>query len=164
MIYKKFMTMVFSPKSYQNKENWKKGELSEKRFKEYMDKIGIGAEKTSEQIDRFDHIDFIVGDNTPVDLKGDKNTDAVWLEKTNVFGGKGSLLGKAKFIVIEYLDINAYVFYNRLKLVEYIKQFKDVCKKKSDYYCLYTREGNKDVIIKVRESDIKNYERFRFHY
>jgi len=158
------MTMVFNPKSYQNKENWKKGELSESRFKNFMDSIGIGAEKTSERVDKFDHIDFIVGAFTPVDLKGDKNSDAVWLEKTNVWGGKGSLFGKAKYIVIEYLDLKSYVFYDRLKLVEYIKQFKKVCDNKSDYYCLYTREGNKDVIIKVKKKDLEDYERFKFQY
>jgi len=156
--------MVFNPKSYQNKENWKKGELSESRFKNFMDSIGIGAEKTSERVDKFDHIDFIVGAFTPVDLKGDKNSDAVWLEKTNVWGGKGSLFGKAKYIVIEYLDLKSYVFYDRLKLVEYIKQFKKVCDNKSDYYCLYTREGNKDVIIKVKKKDLEDYERFKFQY
>lgn len=129
-----------------------------------MDSIGIGAEKTSERVDKFDHIDFIVGAFTPVDLKGDKNSDAVWLEKTNVWGGKGSLFGKAKYIVIEYLDLKSYVFYDRLKLVEYIKQFKKVCDNKSDYYCLYTREGNKDVIIKVKKKDLEDYERFKFQY
>ena len=97
--------MVFSPKSYQNKGNWKKGELSEKRFKEYMESIGIKAEKTSTHIDKNYHVDFIVGEKTPVDLKGDKNTDAVWLEKRNVWGGKGSLYGFAKYMVIEYIDI-----------------------------------------------------------
>jgi len=158
------MQMVFRPKSYSNKENWKKGSESEERFRLFMNKIGLGAKKTSYDVDKYDHVDFIVGAFTPVDLKGDKNTDAVWLEKTNVWGGPGSLMGKAKYMVIEYLDINTYVFYDRLELVEYIKRFKDVCKHKSDYHCLYTREGNKDVIIKVKEKDIKDYEKYRFQY
>jgi|TARA_R100000482_G_scaffold102858_1_gene45801 hypothetical protein len=156
--------MGFKPRSYQNKGNWKKGEISEKRFKDYMDKIGIGATKTPTHIDKNYHIDFIIGEITPVDLKGDKNTDAVWLEKRNVWGGKGSLYGFAKYMVIEYLDIKSYVFYDRLGLVRYIKRFQEVCINKSDYHCLYTRDGNKDVIIKVRESDIRDYERYRFQY
>jgi hypothetical protein len=156
--------MVFRPKSYSNSGNWKKGEISEKRFKDFMNQIGIGAYKTPIDIDKYYHVDFYVGVKTPVDLKGDKNTDAVWLEKTNVWGGKGSLFGFAKYMVIEYLDIKSYVFYDRLGLVKYIKRFKDVCKNKSDYHCLYTREGNKDVIIKVRESDIRDYEKYRFPY
>ena len=32
--------MVFRPKSYSNKENWKKGSESEERFRLFMDKIG----------------------------------------------------------------------------------------------------------------------------
>ena len=119
--------MVFKPSSYENKGNWKKGHISEEKFRNFMNEIGVGAEKTSERIDKYDHVDFIVGENTPVDLKGDKNTDAVWLEIKNVWGGKGSLFGKAKYIVIEYLDINTYIFYDRLELVKYIKRFKDVC-------------------------------------
>ena len=84
--------MGFKPRSYQNRGNWKKGELSEKKFKDFMDKIGIGAKKTSTHIDKNYHVDFIIGEITPVDLKGDKKTDAVWLEKRNVWGGKGCLL------------------------------------------------------------------------
>lgn len=156
--------MVFKPSSYDNKENWEKGSISEERFRLFMIKIGLGAVKTSERVDKFDHVDFIVGALTPVDLKGDKKTDSVWLEKTNVWGGPGSLLGKAKYMVIEYLDINTYVFYDRLELVEYIKRFKSICKNKSDYHCLYTRKGNKDVIIKVKEKDIRDYEKYRFQY
>ena len=140
--------MVFKPSSYENKGNWKKGHISEEKFRNFMN----------------DHVDFIVGDNTPVDLKGDKNTDAVWLEIKNVWGGKGSLFGKAKYIVIEYLDINTYIFYDRLELVKYIKRFKDVCKHKSDYHCLYTRKGNKDQIVKVKEIDIRPHEKHRFQY
>jgi hypothetical protein len=56
------------------------------------------------------------------------------------------------------------VFYDRLGLVKYIKRFTEVCENKSDYHCLYTREGNKDVIIKVRESDIRDYEKYRLQY
>jgi len=156
--------MVFKPLSYKNKNNWNKGAISEKRFKDFMDSIGIGAYKTTSDIDKYYHVDFIVGEVTPVDLKGDKYTDAVWLEKRNVWGGKGSLYGFAKYMVIEYLDISSYVFYDRLGLVKYIKRFTEVCKNKSDYHCLYTRDGNKDVIIKVRESDIRDYEKYRLQY
>ena len=88
--------MVFKPTSYDNEENWKKGSLSEDKFRKFMNEIGIGAVKTSERVDKYDHVDFIVGKKTPVDLKGDKNTDAVWLEVKNVWGGKGSLYGKAE--------------------------------------------------------------------
>lgn len=156
--------MVFKPTSYDNEGNWKKGSLSEDKFRKFMNEIGIGAVKTSERVDKYDHVDFIVGKKTPVDLKGDKNTDAVWLEVKNVWGGKGSLYGKAEYMVIEYLDISTYVFYDRLELVRYIEKFKDVCKHKSDYHCLYTREGNKDQIVKVKEKDIRPYEKHRFQY
>ena len=29
---------------------------------------------------------------------------------------------------------------------------------------IYTRKGNKDVIIKVREQDLKQYEKYRIKY
>ena len=74
-----------------------------------MDQIGIGATKTSTHIDKNYHVDFTIGEITP-DLKGDKNTEAVWLEKRNVWGGKGSLYGFAKYMVIEYLDIKKLCF------------------------------------------------------
>ena len=61
--------MVFRPKSYSNSGNWKKGEISEKRFKDFMNQIGIGAYKTPIDIDKYYHVDFYVGVKTPVDLK-----------------------------------------------------------------------------------------------
>ena len=158
------MTMVFKPKSYENKANWQKGWDAEKRFMIKMLQIGVGCRKASLHHDLNYHVDFFVGGNTPVDLKGNKKTDAIWLEKRNVYGGRGSIMGFAKYIVMDLIDIKAYVFYDRLDLVKYVKRFTDICKHKSDYYCLYTRDGNKDQIIKVRETDLKNYERFRIQY
>ena len=156
--------MAWKPRAYTIKPNWKIGTNTEKRFCELMNKLGIGCKKTSEHVDKNYHVDFILGDQTPVDLKGNKNSYAIWLEKRNVWGGKGSLFGFAKYIVIDLVDIKTFVFYNRLDLVKYIKQFQTVCKSSADYYCLYTRKGNKDVIIKVREQDLKQYEKYRIKY
>ena len=156
--------MVWKPKSHSLKQNWDNGKRCEEKFMKHMNEIGIGCKKASFYHDKNYHIDFYVGEKTPVDLKGNKKTDAIWLEKRNVYGGRGSIFGFAKYIVMDLIDINTFVFYDRLGLVKYIKRFTEVCSSKGDYYCLYTREGNKDVIIKVRETDLKDYEIYRIKY
>ena len=102
--------MAWKPRAYTIKPNWKIGTNTEKRFCELMNELGIGCKKTSEHVDKNYHVDFILGDQTPVDLKGNKNTYAIWLEKRNVWGGKGSLFGFAKYIVIDLVDIKTFVF------------------------------------------------------
>lgn len=156
--------MVWKPKAYSNAKNWAKGKESEERFCTFMNEMGLGCKKSTFLEDKDQHIDFYIGDHTPVDLKGDKHTDHLWIEKKNVYGGKGSIYGDYKFLVVEYSDINTYVFYERSGLANYIEQFTLECLNKSDYYCIYTREGNRDQIIKVKEIDIRQHEQFRIQY
>lgn len=156
--------MDWRPKAYSNTGNWKKGKESEDKFYNFMNRIGLGCTKSTFTEDKDQHIDFFIGDNTPVDLKGNKHTEHLWIEKKNVWGTKGSIYGNYKYLVVEYSDISTYVFYRRSELASYIEQFTDICENKSDYYCLYTREGNRDEVIKVKEVDIREYEEFRIQY
>ena len=156
--------MAWKPKSYQNKGNWKKGKESEDKFCKFMNKIGLCCKESTFYENKDKHIDFYIGDNTPVDLKGNKHTEHLWIEKKNVWGGKGSIYGDYKFLVVEYADINTYVFYDRVALAKHIEQYTVICENNNDYYCIYTREGNKDQVIKVKEIDIRVYEQFRIQY
>jgi len=156
--------MGFKPRNSMMQHNVAKGKKSEEKFKNIMENIGIRCVKTGTQYDKYYNVDFFVGNKTPVDLKGSKKTDSIWLEKRNIYGGKGSLYGFAKYMVMDLVDINTFIFYNRLDLVQYISRFKDVCTDRGQYYCIYTRPGNKEQIIKVREHDLRPYEKIRIQY
>ncbi len=81
--------MVFKPRNSTMQHNVAKGKKSEEKFKNIMEKIGIRCVKTGTQYDKYYNVDFFVGNKTPVDLKGSKKTDSIWLEKRNVDGGEG---------------------------------------------------------------------------
>ena len=136
------------------------GKNAEDLFVYVMEYLKRPIKKSSLEQNKYDHIDFFIGDKSyDVKSRADKNT--VWLEAKGIYGHDGWLLGKAKYIVIYYVELRQFVFYLREDLKAYAKNFK----KKSDqkkYFHWYTRSkwGRKDLCLLVRKSDIQHLENY----
>lgn len=137
------------------------GSKAEDLFVYVMEMLGRPIRKASVEQNKYDHIDFFIGDKSyDIKSRADKNT--VWLEAKGIYGYDGWLLGKAKYIVIYYIDLRQFVFYLREDLKEFARTFK----KKSDqkkYYHWYTRSkwGRKDLCLLVRKSDLNHLETYQ---
>lgn len=146
-----------------NKSRWSRsfydGISAEKHFMKLLLDKGVNAKKSTTQQDINDHIDIFI-DDIGIDVKGNRHLECIWLEIQNVRGEDGWLKGKAKYIVFDIKELNAFCFYRRLDLLDYVSQFKETTLSKNDYLKWYTREkwGRKDKIIKVRHEDIKHLE------
>jgi hypothetical protein len=131
------------------------GRKAEAKFKELMESRGNTCIKSSRSDDIHKHIDFYVND-VPVDVKGNRHLETIWLEIKNVRGNDGWLLGNSKFIVFDIVELSSFCFFDRLDLYNYTVQFTETTTDKKDYNKLYTREGREDVIVKVRYEDIEH--------
>ncbi len=118
--------------------------------------------------DMSEHWDFEL--SMPIDVKAMKKTsrsdsdtdDSIhWVEIINVNGELGWLYGKAMYIAFETELF--WIFVYRESLVEFIK---DMCKDKIptnsvlDFYKIYTRDGRKDRITKVKTIDLMSISDF----
>ncbi len=110
---------------------------------------------------KYQHIDFFIN-GIGYDVKHRDFCDQVWLEAKGNYGHDGWLLGKAKYIVMFYKEINEFIFYKRENLMKFARQFKQ----KSDlkvYYRWYTRKkwNRKDLCLLVKKSDIQHLEAYK---
>lgn len=110
---------------------------------------------------KYQHIDFFINE-IGYDVKHRDFCDQVWLEAKGNYGYDGWLLGKAKYIVMYYKEINQFIFYKRENLMKFARQFKQ----KSDlkvYYRWYTRKkwNRKDLCLLVKKSDIQHLEAYK---
>ncbi len=118
--------------------------------------------------DMSEHWDFEL--SMPIDVKAMKKTsrsdrdtdDSIhWVEIINVNGELGWLYGKAMYIAFETELF--WIFVYRESLVEFIKE---MCKDKIptnsvlDFYKIYTRDGRKDRITKVKTIDLMSISDF----
>tara|TARA_R110000744_G_scaffold331459_2_gene436920 strand:- start:659 stop:1123 length:465 start_codon:yes stop_codon:yes gene_type:complete len=136
------------------------GDKFEELFKQKIISNGLCFEKASNEDDFYKHIDCYV-DGYGVDVKGNRHLQTIWLEYSNVNGNKGWLRGDAYYIAMHIAELNCFSIYNRVDLLEFVKlNVKEKTTNKNDYLKLYTREkwGKKDLITKVRYSDIKHLE------
>lgn len=81
------------------------------------------------------------------------NPTIQWLEILNVLGNKGWLLGKANYIVFEY--ILDWIIVDRFDIIKYLKN--NIINQQSEYpeiFKLYTRRGRKDLITLVPFFDL----------
>jgi len=111
----------------------------------------------------YDHVDMFVND-VPIDVKGNRYANCIWLELTNVNGKDGWLKGKSKYIVMDVIDMNSFLVFKTKDLLEYCNNIVQIANSKNDYNMLYTRYGRKDQIIKVRYSDIKHLQKGKLTY
>lgn len=136
--------------------SWSTGRETEDKFKRLMESRGHTCIKSSRHDDIHGHIDFYVND-IPVDVKGNRHLETIWLELKNVRGNDGWLLGNSKFIVFDIIELNSFCFFDRLALYNYVMQISKKADKTSDkreYNKLYSRIGRQDVIVKVKYEDI----------
>ena len=146
-----------------HKSRWSRsfydGRSTEKHFMNLLSEKGVSVTKSTKQQDIKDHIDVFI-DDIGIDVKGNRHLECIWLEIQNVRGEDGWLKGKAKYIVFDIKELNAFCFYKRLDLLKYVEQFNETTSSKNDYLKWYTREkwGRKDKIIKVKHEDTKHLE------
>ena len=138
----------------------KDGNKAEDLFKQKVLDLNLNYRKGSREDDWYKHIDCYVN-GYGVDVKGNRHLETIWLEYSNVNGNKGWLRGDAKYIAMEIHELNCFSIYNRKDLLDFIKHnVKEKTTNKNDYLKFYNREkwGKKDLIVKVRYSDIKHLE------
>jgi hypothetical protein len=133
------------------------GKLSETEFSKLFTNV---TPSTKEQ-DIYEHWDLKLTTNIDVKaIKKENRGDVVynenfhWIELKNVRGKLGWLYGEADFFAFETNDY--WVLVEKLKLQDFIKTKmvgKEVGKIK-DPYELYQRDGQKDVIVKVKTIDL----------
>lgn len=139
----------------------------EKILASAMEIMGRITMATPDQ-DMFEHWDFEL--SIPIDVKAMKKTsrsdsdpdDSIhWVEIINVDGNLGWLYGNAMYISFETELF--WIFVHREALVEFIKE---MCKDKIhtnsvlEFYKIYTREGRKDKITKVKTIDLMSISDF----
>ena len=141
------------------------GKKAEQVFFDIVRSKGVNIVKSSIGDDMFKHIDFYI-DDVGFDIKSRRHLDCIWLERTNVHGNDGWLMGKAKYIGLEIVELNSFCFFKRTDLLEYVSRFNETTSSKDCYFKWYTRRdwNRKDEIIKVRYKDIQHLEVKRLKY
>jgi len=143
--------------------SFKQGRDAENRFKNLMESRGHVCVESSRSENIHKHIDFFV-DGISVDVKGNRHLETIWLEMTNVKGNKGWLQGEAKYIAFDIKELESFCLFKTKDLFEFVEGITEIAKDKRDYLKLYTRENRKDVIVKVKYSDIEHLEIQRINY
>lgn len=146
-------------------KSMREGKEAERLFSTALISKGITVQKTPISIDRYDHIDFWIGNNKDgVDVKTMKSRDEIWLELMNTGGNKGWMLGKARYIALYFKDIKQFEMFYRKDLLRYIDDnvLPEVTTNNKEYHKLYTRShwGKKDMVFKTTYKniiDLKHY-------
>ena len=136
------------------------GNKFESLFMEKVIEIGLKFRNGTNEDDWYKHIDCYVN-GFGVDVKGNRHLETIWLEYSNVNGNKGWLRGDAKYIAMHIAELDCFSIYDRLDLLKFVESnVKEKTIDKKEYLKFYTREkwGKKDLITKVRYSDIKHLE------
>jgi len=138
----------------------KAGEFFELLFKKLSISKGYVWKESTKKDNWYKHIDCYIN-GFGVDVKGNRHLKTIWLEYTNVNGGKGWLRGKAFYIAMYIIELNCFSIYKRKDLLKYINEnIKDETTNKNDYLKFYSRTKweKKDKIVKVKYNDIKHLE------
>lgn len=131
---------------------------AESIFKLLMESKGCIVEESSKEENKYHHIDFYVyyqNKTFTFDVKR-KHPDSVWIELSNVNGKKGSLYGRQTHIALYYPSINTIATVKRKDLEDFVKEnVIDTFYNASNgmdvpYHYKYTRQGNKDVLMKTK--------------
>ena len=138
----------------------KAGAFFELLFKNLTISKGYNWKDSTKEDDWYKHIDCYIN-GFGVDVKGNRHLKTIWLEYTNVNGGKGWLRGKAFYIAMYIIELNCFSIYKRKDLLKYINEnIKEETTNKADYLKFYSRTKweKKDKIVKVKYDDIKHLE------
>lgn len=144
------------------------GRNTEKRFVECCKKLGLTATKSTQNEDRYDHVDFWLSYNGSfcggVDVKGNNMVDEIWCEFKNVSGDDGWMYGRAKVIAFDMPEEGGFCIVERKDLVEYCERETSndqVQNKAQAYKKRYTRKDRKDCITKLHLEDLKEIDSYR---
>jgi hypothetical protein len=141
----------------------RKGKQTEGKLIYLLETIGRKVVKANLSQDMHQHIDMFVND-VPIDVKGNRYTNCIWLELINVNGKDGWLKGKSKYIVMDVIDMSSFLFFETKDLLDYCNNIRQIANSKNDYNMVYTRYGRKDQIIKVHYNDIKHLQKGKLTY
>jgi len=149
------------------KQSFKEGDKAEDSFESVANKLGLSTRKATFSENVHKHIDWWLDDRISVDVKARKRSSRastqvqdewLWVEFKNVSGRPGWLYGEAYFIALERAD--GFVLVRREDLVALSEELVDfnvpVTSAAECEYKPYTRRGRKDVISKIRFSDVLN--------
>ncbi len=147
------------------------GDKAEIKFIELMkdylkeNNYPINIKKSNDYQDTRLHIDYYIN-NKGFDVKAKRHLETIWLEKKNVNGFDGWLLGKADYIVFDILELNSFCIFKRQDLYNHIKDISEYTTNKYEHNKIYTRSkwGKKDELIKVTYNEIKHLEVFKLSY
>tara|TARA_S200002703_G_scaffold23811_1_gene20680 strand:- start:3359 stop:3850 length:492 start_codon:yes stop_codon:yes gene_type:complete len=144
------------------------GRHAERRFVDACEKLGMTVTKSTQQEDRFDHVDFWLGYNGRpcggVDVKGNNLPDEIWCEFKNISGNKGWMYGKAAVIAFDMPEEGGFCIVDRQQLADYCEREtseEQVKNKRDAYKKRYTRKDRKDCITKLHLKDLKEIESYR---
>lgn len=136
------------------------GDKFESLFMKKVIARGLKFRDGTNEDDWYKHIDCYVN-GFGVDVKGNRHLETIWLEYSNVNGNKGWLRGDAKYIAMHISELDSFSIYDRADLLKFVESnVKEKTTDKKEYLKFYTREkwGKKDLITKVKYSDIKHLE------
>lgn len=144
------------------------GRVAEIRFLRCARAKGMQCTKSSHTTDIHKHIDYWVaiksGKTWGVDVKGNNLPDEIWCEFKNVHGNPGWMYGGAHYIAFDMPEVGGFAIVNREELAFFCeKHVKDefVSTKNEAYLRKYQRNDRKDVITKVRLSDLESMVSYR---
>jgi len=125
----------------------------------------VNIKKSSPYEDKNYHIDYYINGGS-FDIKAKRHLKTIWLEKKNINGNDGWLLGKVQYIAFDILELKCFCIFKRIDLYNHIKNINEYTTNKFEYNKIYTRSkwGKKDEIIKVKYEDIKNLEILKLPY
>jgi hypothetical protein len=150
------------------KDSWSKGKKTELAFVNACNSIGYKTIKTPKEVDIYSHIDFYItrsdGSKTSVDVKGENKMNSIWIEFKNVHGNPGWMYGEAELIAFEMPEINVFSIVEREELLYLCKKIIQPIFTTRDnaYLKLYQRANRKDVISKLKHSDIQKCKSYKF--
>lgn len=129
--------------------------------------VGYTCEKSSNNVDLYDHIDYFVKRTnntiTSVDVKGGNHPTIIWIEFKNVAGYAGWLYGKAEMIAFDMPELNGFVIVERKELADLCEEIveKVFVPKTEATRKLYSRKGRKDVISRLHLTDLMKLKSYR---
>lgn len=138
----------------------KDGNYFEDLFKSKVIANGLKFKDGTNEDDWYKHIDCYVN-GYGVDVKGNRHLETIWLEYSNVNGNKGWLRGSAKYVAMHIAELDCFSLFFREELLKFVESnVKEKTTDKREYFKFYTRErwGKKDLVVKVKYSDISHLE------
>lgn len=143
------------------------GDDTQNLFVKSCENVGYVCEKTKEEVDIKEHIDYYIArkDNTKtsVDVKGGNHPKVIWVEFNNVNGEKGWIYGKAEHIAFDMPELSAFVIVDRVELSELCEVIveKVFVTKQEATRKLYQRKGRRDVISRLELTDLMKLKSYK---